>query len=284
MGLDSCIEEETTSDSDEQDEEMDTDDQHDGPDLGVESEDDVSTQVPSEQGTVTGSPQVSRKSPRATVDDVSSDGEADDESDPEPEVESNPDHHYHSSRPLPVDIGAINFHGARQRYALDMLPLRPIYVPSAATFAKLLYIIHHPRQTIIAYLLGFEAGQWFDTTAQIEQALLTLSPVDCLRRTNDFHQLVDNFTALGVAHQPIWEQVIIANKLLGNVLYKRRAIPNEGENKFVVPFMDGEGLPAVVFTPFSEGMEKLHSVWAADFEARARAGRVSSGFTPVQTI
>lgn len=258
MGLDSCIETETTSDSDDNTE--------------SDASESSSTAGPSDRGTIMGSPPVQQSIPM--VRDAPKADDPSEEADDESEDGQPSERYYNSSKPFPIDLSGMNFHRSTTQHGLKMLPLRPIYVSDVSTFLKALHIIHHPRQTIVGYLLGFDVAQWFNFTAQIEWALLALSPVECLRRAHQFHLLVQNLTLLGVAHKAIWEQVIVANKLLGNVLYLRSGIPNDVENKFVVAYMDGEGLPPVVFTPFSESMVKLHLKFTSDFEARAEMGGV----------
>lgn len=183
-----------------------------------------------------------------------------------PEV---PNKHFHSSHPIPVSLSNIKYDTASHDYAARKLPLRAIYVDDAPAFFAAMYIIHHPRNVIIGELLGcVSRGPNVQTTVQVEAELFSIQPIDCLKRAQRFDLIVQSLTSLGVASEQVWDQVVIANRILTKVLVCRGGIPNMKHNKVAVPFMEGNDLPSVMFTPFSPNVEKLYSKYVAELEER----------------
>ena len=177
---------------------------------------------------------------------------------------------YNSATPL-VGQAAISPGNTHELYGVKSLPILSLYLPDLSTLPAILRHLHHPKETLLPTLLGWDAKANITTTAALQARLYEISAYDLLVRAERFYRLVKNLIALGIGAKATWDQVHLAHNCLNQVLYARGAIPNPQLDKIAVPYMQGENLPPLSFSTYTNEMIDVHNHWRSMREAKAQA-------------
>ena len=184
---------------------------------------------------------------------------------------------YNSATPL-VGQANISPGNTHELYGVKSLPILTLYIPDLSTLPAIMRHLHHPKESLLPTLLGWDASHNITTTSSLQVKLYEVSAYDLLHRAERFYRLVKNLIALGIGAKSTWDQVHLAHNCLNQVLYARGALPNPQLDKIAVPYMDGEDLPGLVFSSYTDGMIDVHNQWRAMREAKAQA----TGIIPPQ--
>jgi len=176
---------------------------------------------------------------------------------------------YNSVTPL-IGEAVISPGNTHELYGIKSLPILSLYIPDLSTLSAILRHLHYPKESLLPALLGWDRSANITTTSALQVRLYEISAYDLLVRAERFYRFVKNLVALGIGAKSTWDQVHVAHNCLNQVLCARGALPNPHLNKIAVPYMDGEGLPGLVFSTYTNEMIDAHNHWRAMREVKAQ--------------